>query len=269
MSVRPWLLLMAMAPSWTLHAPRYVRRRRITALTAADAGLTPALRELKASLCEQLRMDDRVWPGTMGPAARATVAALERERPITEESVRELFERDGEYNVLSCDPLVVAFEYNEANVVRGGFLARSTRLGTVEPRIEIKWRSDEILPVELNGTVVRNGDGLEVLLTDGAVRAPTSGEIQDMMDAQGALRGRAEGAIARHGGFGAALELAYLDADLTILRARAGCPQCADGTLVVLSRADPAAFEESWFKYARTRTYYDALGREKKMDLPY
>ena len=52
MSVRPWLLLMAMAPSWTLHAPRYVRRRRITALTAADAGLTPALCELKASLCD-------------------------------------------------------------------------------------------------------------------------------------------------------------------------------------------------------------------------
>ena len=44
----------------------------------------------------------------------------------------------------------------------------------------------------------------------------------------------------------------------------------------MLSRAEPEAFEEAWYKYARARVYYDALGREKnmeltsaKMDLPY
>ena len=57
-----------------------------------------------------------------------------------------------------------------------------------------------------------------ITLTDGAVRAPTSGEIQDMMDAQGTLRGKAMPAVQRHGGFGATLQLVYADDDLVLLR---------------------------------------------------
>ena len=187
----------------------------------------------------------------------------------------------GDYNVLSCDPLTVALEYNEANVVRGGSLARVHEDGRVEMRIEIKWRSDEVLPVELNGTVVATGDDhcsnlpLAISLTQGAVRSPTSGEIQDMMDAQGTLREKSEPAVQRHGGFCATLRLDYFDEDLVILHCVEKQPQCAIGTLVVLLRADPEAFDASWYKYARARVYYDAMGREKqmdlgvKMDLPY
>ena len=58
----------------------------------------------------------------------------------------------------------------------------------MELRVEIKWRSDEVLPVELNGTATLNGPRIAIALTAGAVRSPTSGEIQDMMDAQGTLR---------------------------------------------------------------------------------
>ena len=186
----------------------------------------------------------------------------------------------GDYNVLSIDPLTIALEYNEANVVRGGCLARVTEKHRVEIRIEIKWRSDEILPVELNGTLtvvdaassddgaMNNGaDAVCVALTDGAVRSPTSGEIQDMVDAQGTLRAKAEPAVQRHGGFGATLRISYLDSDFVILRSAGRQPQCAEGTAFVLSRADPAGFEEEWYKYARARVYYDAAGREKNMDL--
>ncbi len=240
-------------------------RSRPTLLSAEDLHL------LKTNLKEQLLKDERVWPGTMSRESLELARMLERLRPVDEcSSLVDDWRREyGEFDVLSCDPLVVALEYNEASVVRGGFLARASDDGRVELRIEIKWRSDEILPVELNGTLTAlDGGRVEVSLVTGAVRSPTSGEIQDMMDAQGTLRERSEPAIQRHGGFGATFEFGYLDGDLAILRACEG-KQCAAGTAVVLSRADPESFDESWFKYARTRTYYDALGREKKMDLPY
>lgn len=173
----------------------------------------------------------------------------------------------------------MALEYNEANVVRGGTLARVSRGGRVEVRVDIKWRSDETLPVELNGTVVAtsHSKSVAVSLTDGAVRSPTSGEIQDMMDAQGTLREKAEPAVQRHGGFCAELRVDYCDDDFLILRAALEeQPQCAQGTLVIMSRAAPATFDESWYKYVRARTYFDAAGRQKdmelgvkKMDLPY
>ena len=197
------------------------------------------------------------------------VHALESAHSPADESVAGRWA--GDYNVLSSDPLTVALEYNEANVVRGSCLARVTAEQRIETRIEIKWRSDEILPVELNGTVTpasEDGTRVTVFLTEGAVRSPTSGEIQDMMDAQGTLREKAEPAVQRHGGFGATLAITYLDEDLLILRCREKQPQCAEGTVFVLSRADTEAFEEAWYKYARARVYYDALGREKNMDLP-
>ena len=183
----------------------------------------------------------------------------------------------GDYEVLSCDPLTVALEYNEANVVRGGSLLRVGTDGRVELRVEIKWRSDEVLPVELNGTAVATGDkqSLAISLTQGAVCSPTSGEIQDMMDAQGTLREKAESALQRHGGFGATLRVDYFDGQLAILHCVEKQPQCATGTLIVLSRAEPDAFDAAWYKYARALRYYDAMGREKqmelgvKMDLPY
>ena len=230
----------------------------------------PSKSSLKEQLKQQLQADERGWPGTISRESLAMVQELEdADLPVQNEWT-------GDYDVLSCDPLTIALEYNEANVVRGGALLRVTAEQDVELRIEIKWRSDEILPVELNGTVAAatcdDGGATErrvaVVLTDGAVRSPTSGEIQDMMDAQGTLREKAMPAVQRHGGFGATLAITYHDGDLIILRCQEKQPQCAQGTVVILSRAEPEAFEESWYKYARARVYYDALGREKNMDLP-
>ena len=146
--------------------------------------------DIKDALKTQLRADERGWPGTISKESLALVDQLITKSPAATDSARNAERWSGEYNVLSFDPLTVALEYNEANVVRGGALARVTSDGEVEMRIEIKWRSDEILPVELNGTVSVVGDAaFAVSLVDGAVRSPTSGEIQDMMDAQGTLRG--------------------------------------------------------------------------------
>ena len=220
---------------------------------------------VKQQLKQQLELDERGWPGTISKESLAMVRALEDADAPEQRPTRWT----GDYEVLSFDPLTIALEYNEANVVRGSGLARVTAEQRVEMRIEIKWRSDEVLPVELNGTVSDAGaPRLTVLLTDGAVRSPTSGEIQDMMDAQGTLREKAMPAVQRHGGFGATLAITYFDDELLILRCREKQPQCAVGTVFILARADADAFDAAWYKYARARVYYDALGREKNMDLP-
>ena len=52
-------------------------------------------------------------------------------------------------------------------------------------------------------------------------------------------------------------------------------PQCTVGTIFTFARARAGAaddedafdFDEAWYKYARARVYYDALGREKNMVL--
>jgi hypothetical protein len=62
-------------------------------------------------------------------------------------------------------------------------------------------------------------------------------------------------AVQRHGGFGAALTLTYADDDLVLLTCTEKQPQCAPGTLFVLSSAEPLAFEEASVVQVRARTH--------------
>ena len=97
------------------------------AFIASHLGLDP-------SLVEQLKRDERGWPGTISREALALVSELgagSSGRAVPHDPARLA----GDYVVLSCDPLTVALEYNEANVVRGGSLVRvSEERIALEPR---------------------------------------------------------------------------------------------------------------------------------------
>ena len=142
-------------------------RSRPTLLSAEDLHL------LKTNLKEQLLKDERVWPGTMSRESLELARMLERLRPVDEcSSLVDDWRREyGEFDVLSCDPLVVALEYNEASVVRGGFLARASD------------DSGSSCGSRSNGAVTRfclsNSTGRSQLLTEVALRCRSSREPSD------------------------------------------------------------------------------------------